>query len=158
MQRVVIGAAFDVSSLPFTISAWVNPVDFNDWRAIFSKRDAPSRSSMRFDVGLSQGSGQVYVYDGTLLTFAYAPPVQTWTHVTVVATSSDTKLYINGVLRKSIGAMKLGTKASANTVIGGTGEGKGGDNDPFKGMIDEVRVYNRALSAVEVQQVYAGAP
>jgi carbon monoxide dehydrogenase subunit G len=155
--RVVIGRNFDVSTLPFTLSAWINPVDFTDWRAIFSKRDSPSRLAMRFDIGLSQGNGQVYVNGATLLTFGYAPPTNTWTHITVVATSSNTKLYVNGVLRKSIGAMKLGTKASANTVIGGTGEGPGGDNDPFKGMIDEVRVYNRALSASEVQNAYAAS-
>jgi len=50
--------------------------------------------------------------------------------------------------------MNLGDSATANTVIGGTGEGSGGDNDPFKGMLDEIRVYNRALSASEVQLVF----
>jgi hypothetical protein len=63
-------------------------------------------------------------------------------------------LYFNGVLQETAGVVALGTSATANTAIGGTGEGPGGDNDPFKGMIDEVRVYDRALSASEVQELW----
>src|SRR5207253_3567227 len=37
--RLTIGRNFDVPGLPFTISAWVNPTDFNDYRTIFSKCD-----------------------------------------------------------------------------------------------------------------------
>jgi hypothetical protein len=80
-------------------------------------------------------------------TFNYAPPRNAWTHVAVVASTSDTKLYVNGALHQTLGRVTLGTDARANTVIGGTGEGIGGDNDPFRGTIDELRIYNRALSA-----------
>lgn len=44
---------------------------------------------------------------------------------------------------------------SRHTAIGSTGEGVGGDHDSFNGSIDDVRVYNRGLSASEIQQVYA---
>ena len=54
----------------------------------------------------------------------------------------------------TMAVMNLGDSATADTVIGGTGEGSGGDNDPFKGMLYEIRVYNRALSASEVQLVF----
>src|SRR5262249_25462156 len=135
---------------------WINPANFSDWRAIFSKRDQYSPSSMRFDIGLAQGSGQVYLTTAQdHVTFEYTPPMNAWTHIAVVATSTEPEVYVNGVLRQSLGPVRLGTSASANTVIGGTGEGIGGDNDPFNGIIDEVRVYNRVLSASEVQQVYA---
>jgi len=36
----------------------------------------------------------------------------------------------------TMAVMNLGDSATADTVIGGTGEGSGGDNDPFKGMLD----------------------
>ena len=153
--QVVIGRQFDVAGLPFTLTAWINPADFTDWRAIFSKRDSGSTANMRFDVGLNQGTGQIYVYTGQFLQFGYAPDKGTWTHIAIVASTTDTKLYMNGVLKQTLGVVKLGTSATANTVIGGTGEGAGGDNDPFKGMIDEVRVYNRVLSASEIQQVWS---
>ncbi|HYR88232.1 MAG TPA: LamG-like jellyroll fold domain-containing protein, partial [Terriglobia bacterium] len=149
-----IGTAFDVTGVPFTVSAWIKVIDFNDYRAIFSKRDGPSSSSKRFDVGMNRSSGTVYLQGTNNLTFPYSPPLNTWTHLAVVAGAADTRLYINGTLTSTIAAFTIGTRATANTVIGGTGEGPGGDNDPFKGTLDEVRVYNRALSASEILDLF----
>jgi len=149
--RVVLGRAINIPDPPLTISAWVNPTDYADYRAIVSKRDTLVASDMRLDVGLLQTTGQVYLWNGGLNSFSYAPPVNTWTHLAVVADTDSTRLYVNGALQETIGAIALGTNASANTVIGGTGEGPGGDNDPFKGKIDDLRIYNRALNAAEIQ-------
>src|SRR5207249_577177 len=55
--RVVVGRSLDVSSLPFSISGWVNPQDFTDYRAIFSKRDLNDATRMRFDWGLNLSNG-----------------------------------------------------------------------------------------------------
>jgi len=149
------GRNFNVAGVPYTVTAWVNPTDFADWRAILSKRDRYAASMMRFDVGLARGTGRVYTNSSrSYLMFSYAPPANTWTHLAIVASSSGTQLYVNGVLVQTMAVMNLGDSATANTVIGGTGEGSGGDNDPFKGMLDEIRVYNRALSASEVQLVF----
>src|SRR5262249_4839009 len=49
--RVVVGKDFTLS-LPFTLSAWVNPTDFNDYRGILSKRDSFAATKMQVDVGL----------------------------------------------------------------------------------------------------------
>src|SRR5207249_3149687 len=161
--RVTIGRNFDVA-VPFTISAWVNPANFADWRAIFSKRDRFDSSQpnlMRFDFGLSQNTGTVYIrLPASTVNFTYSPPTNTWTHLTVVASATDTKLYVNGLLTQTLGAFTLGTGNTANTAIGGNGVGLGGDNDPFNGMIDEVRVYNRPLTPSEIQDLYdvAGPP
>jgi Concanavalin A-like lectin/glucanases superfamily len=155
---VLIGKSFDVPDLPLTLTAWINPVDFNDWRAIFSKRDSYDYWDMRFDIGLSMDSGAVYLTTAQdTVTFDYTPPTNAWTHIAVVATRTNTRLYVNGQLVEESDPVRLGTSERANTAIGGTGEGVGGDNDPFSGIIDEVRIYNRALSASEVQQVYAYA-
>jgi hypothetical protein len=154
--HVVIGRHFDVPTLPFTLTAWINPANFTHWRAIFSKRDSYDPSLMRFDIGLTQGTGNVYLTTCTdTVTFNYAPPINTWTHIAVVATATETRLYVNGVLKQGgFGPVRLGTNALANTAIGGTGEGVGGDHDSFNGSIDEVRVYNRALSDSEIQLAY----
>jgi fibronectin type 3 domain-containing protein len=157
--RVVLGRTINIPDFPLTISAWINPIDYDDWRGIISKRDSPVASDMRLDIGLMEVSGRVYVFTGGqpyVFTggshaFLYAPPVNTWTHLALVADSSGTRLYVNGVLQETFEVIALGTDASANTVIGGTGEGSGGNNDPFKGKIDDLRIYNRALSAAEIQ-------
>jgi len=151
--RVVLGRTIDIPDLPFTISAWVNPTDYADWRAIVSKRDSPGGiDDMRLDLGLSVEEGQVYLYDGhSPIFFDYAVPVNGWTNLAVVADSSGTRLYVDGTLRDTIGPITMAYNNSANAVIGGNGEGPGGDNDPFKGKIDDLRIYNRALTQAEIQ-------
>ncbi len=156
--RVTIGRTFDVSGPSFTMSAWINPTDFTDWRSILSKRDGASApDQMRFELGLSLSTGKVFLLQPAApLNFTYAPPPGAWTHIALVASTTDTKLYVNGTLNETLGAFTLGTKANANAAIGATGEeGPSGDNDPFKGSIDEVRVYNRALSGSEIADIYS---
>jgi hypothetical protein len=151
---VVIGRNFD-AVVPLTLAAWINPTDYRDWRGIISKRDSFTASEMRWDWSLTVNSGLVYVVDNaTIRTFPYAPPTGVWTHLALVATAADTRLYVNGVLQSTIAPLQLGTDGNANVVIGGTGEGPGGDNDPFKGSIDEVRVYRQALSSSDVLAIY----
>src|SRR5262249_37693556 len=119
--RVTIGTKFDIN-VPFTFAAWVNPADYTDWRAIFSKRDSYANGQLRLDIGLQQSSGQVYVIGLNTLFFAYAPPTNTWTHLAVVASTTDTTLYVNGVFQQTLGRLNPGNNSGANTVIGGTGE------------------------------------
>jgi len=148
--KVVLGRTINIPNAPFTFSAWVNPASFADWRAIISKRDSPSSSRMRVDIGLSASSGRVYVAGANFRAFLYSPPLNAWTHLAVVVEAGGTKLYVNGVLRETIGAITLGTGTTANMAIGGTGEGTGGDNDPYKGLLDDLRLYDRAQTQAEI--------
>jgi chitodextrinase len=147
-DKVALPSSVDVAALPFTLEAWIRPTNFNPWHAIFSKRTSYSAAGMRFDVGLATGSGQVYVTTfSSTVTFNYAPPLNAWTHIAVVATASGTSLYVNGALQQSSGALTLGTGATAAVNIGRTGD----NDDPFAGGIDDLRLYKRALTLVEIQ-------
>jgi hypothetical protein len=76
-----------------------------------------------------------------------AVPQNTWTHLAATHDGATLRLYVNGVqaasqavtgtIRTSSGALSIG----GNAVWG----------EYFRGRLDEVRVYNRALSAAEVQ-------
>jgi hypothetical protein len=147
-DKVALPSTLDVAALPFTLESWISPTSRADWRGIFSKRDGYSASQMRFDVGLAVSSGSVFVTTyRSRVTFTYAPPLNSWTHIAIVAEVTGTKLYVNGVLRETRSAIALGTKATAAVAIGNTGD----NDDPFAGTIDDLRLYNRALSAAEVQ-------
>jgi hypothetical protein len=73
---------------------------------------------------------------------------QQWTHVvaTIDTTSAGT-LYVNGAVATS-SAVTTGTFAAMTPVIGAYGTAYWG------GSIDDVRIYNRALSADEVKRLY----
>jgi hypothetical protein len=145
---VSINNNFDISTLPFTISAWVNPTNYSDYRKVFSKRDSWSPDAMRVDLTLDISTGRVVLEQpASVLPFSYSPPVNTWTHIAVVARTDGTDLYVDGSLRETLAVFSLGTRPTAGVRIGRTGDGQ----DPFLGTIDDVRIYNRALSQSEVK-------
>ena len=73
-----------------------------------------------------------------------------WTYITSSYDGTTMKLYINGVLNNS-GSFGIALPASTN----GWYIGRRWDFvELLNGSIDDVRIYNRALSAAEVQQLY----
>jgi hypothetical protein len=83
-----------------------------------------------------------------------------WTHVLVVwHHSTDTAdFYINGRLNSSISDNTIVEKASgaADLEIANLRNNLSAGTYAFDGSIDDVRIYNRALTAAEVQALYAG--
>jgi len=75
-----------------------------------------------------------------------------WYHLAGVLKADRTvELYVNGVLDASGTIPTYATYPGATWYIGRNMEA---DNLPINGIIDEVRVYNRALSAEEIKQQY----
>jgi hypothetical protein len=78
-----------------------------------------------------------------------------WYHLVGVRdTSAGTlKLYVNGTLAGSTSSCVAPT-ATGNTVIGRAKYG-GNQVDFWRGAIDQVHVYDRALTDTEVTQLYS---
>ncbi len=77
-------------------------------------------------------------------------PVNTWWHLAATADGSSLKLYINGKLAASA-AGTLGPPNSAPIRLGIIDFY---EPLPFVGLIDEVSLYNRALTAEEIDSIY----
>lgn len=79
-----------------------------------------------------------------------ALPLNQWTHLLGVWDGATVLLYVNGVLQATTGvAGSIGYAAvSQNAYIGRYA------TDNFPGLIDDVRVYNRALTAQDVYMLY----
>jgi len=145
---VSISNTLDISALPFTVSAWINPANYNDYRNIVGKRDTWNATDMRFNLVLGIGDGHVmFQQPSTDFNFTYAPPPNSWTHLAVVADAAGTRLYADGILQQTLGVFTLGNDATAQWRIGMNADGP----DPFLGKIDDLRMYNRALTQTEVQ-------
>lgn len=79
-----------------------------------------------------------------------------WNHVVVSLEGVNFKTYINGQLASSSAAVQFPTAVSGsikNAHIGVTWQNPT-LSSYWKGAVDDVRIYNRALSADEVAQVY----
>jgi hypothetical protein len=138
----------------FTIAAWANltTADTNG-SEIISLGD---RVYLRLD---EAGVAKIAFYNGSsFVTASYAVAyVDTgWHHFAgVFSNSGDTlKLYVDGVQVASTSTTSNVSYfgAGSNTVIGR--HGNSGTNNDFTGSIDDVQVYNRALSASEVAELY----
>lgn len=88
--------------------------------------------------------------NGTLVSV----PDATWTHVVCTYDGSFLNTYINGLFISKIAASgNIAYDSSGLFGIGAYAAGSSGWNF-YKGNIDDVRVYNRALSANEISQLY----
>lgn len=73
-----------------------------------------------------------------------------WRHVVITMDGSEARLYINGVLDDTDSYAQLIDQPPGLMIMGRhTSGGK-----YYKGLMDDVRIYNRALSAEEVQRLY----
>ena len=83
-------------------------------------------------------------------------PVRQWHHVAITFSGGTTKFYIDGALdsEKDFGASSFNTTSDGIKI--GDREYTGDEADDFKGEMDEVRLYDRALTEEEVQELYDG--
>ncbi len=133
-----------------TISAWVYPTAVQTgWTTVIVKEQPGStpyylyaNSTTNFPAGgiIAGGFERTVLGKSTL-------PINTWTHIATSYDGATQKFYMNGVLissRAQTGAIATSTGALR---IGGNGVW----GEYFKGMIDNVRVYNRALTNSDIQ-------
>jgi hypothetical protein len=84
--------------------------------------------------------------------------VDEWIHAACWWDGTDMKIYKNGEEAGSLA--KGGTSVALDPTIQGAigNQPIGAENRPFEGIIDDVRIYTKALSVEELQQVMAGPP
>jgi hypothetical protein len=82
-----------------------------------------------------------------------------WTHVTGTYDGSDVRLYIDGAEVFSVSQSGVFSSDTTPVLIGGaTNNGEVSYIEFFHGIIDEVRIYDRALSPAEVSALYNSFP
>jgi hypothetical protein len=81
--------------------------------------------------------------------------LNTWYHVAGVynATAQTLDIYVNGVLDNGVLTNAIPSVQTVPNINVNIGRRTGGSGYYFKGLIDEVAVYNRALSAAEIQSL-----
>ncbi len=85
-----------------------------------------------------------YKCDGGLI------PLNKWTHILLTYDGETLKGYFNG----EFVCQNTGPSGSLSMTESTTIGSRDGDSEPFPGLIDEVRIYNRSLSAEEIKASY----
>jgi hypothetical protein len=159
---VLIGqpAALNLTS-SFTVAAWVKATDVTiDHQQILSKGYNGSVTQWDFKIAQTDGMVQFSTYTGTVQGVVSVGRLtnNTWTHLVGVYNGTTWFLYWNGAFDNSQAA--VAPQASGKDVVMGGLHNNTAYNQLWKGVLDEVRIYNRALTEPDAAALhaYTGAP
>ena len=144
------------ASSPSTLDAWIFPTSFPPVEGIpDAARAVPVTAAMDGYYALQYFDAneffRAHVHTGVNWIYADAPfslALDTWTHVAQTWDGTTLKIYVNGQLIGS-GARSGPPYTDRGHLFIGTIHGH-----LFAGRIDEVSIYNRALSADEIKAIY----
>ena len=148
---------------PFTLSAWVNSVDVNNNQIINNE----NTSYVGYQLSIGVNSHLTFIFRNQqfpsvqrilITTSAGTVSAGEWHYVVATydgsTNASGAKLYINGELKTT----SIVSDTLAGDPISGLktwiGYRRGSSRGPFNGNIAVVKIYNKELSASEVEQNY----
>lgn len=135
----------------FTMAGWIYPTATSDRMSLFGQNDI-------FEFGFGNSSTIIcYTPKGEVSWGFETGFLNSWHHITCLATSSQLIMYVDGqnVASTNINAGSFG--ASGDVFSIGAGSMDGGTQGPFSGYIDDVRVYSRGLSESEMGSLGTGS-
>lgn len=161
-------ANLQIANQAFTMMAWVNastvPASASSYGIM--RKYATSGNQRQYALLLTGTGSSQFKFATYLSTSGTAATVNmssttttyvgsTWYHAAVVYNGTDVRIYVNGSLDCTPASMtgnlydgtapfRIGTETNSSETV----------TNLFYGLIDEVAVFNRALSASEVQDIY----
>lgn len=129
----------------FSLEAWINPVENLGTNQTIIAKSTALAYSMRLTV-----TGKILIATGgtSRMVSKTVVPKNTWTHIagTYSSITNNFFIYINGVFDSSaIVAGAIPPLSNDSLYIGNVS-----GTTPFKGYIDEIRIWNKPLSSLEV--------
>jgi serine/threonine protein kinase len=151
--------ALNLTSSQVTIGGWINPrtsgpsiyfgkteFGLNDYVLLFSR-------GLHGLIRAGENEAVVFGYsDFPSNTTLFVPPLNQWTHIALTYDGTWIKLYANG---KTVGQeSKTGNINGDGTPFNIGGRANDNGIGKFNGLIDEVEVFDRALSLKEIQGIF----
>ena len=142
------------SSIWFNIKEWDK--NSNSWASLISKSTSPSFCNYRISINTEFVS---FIYGGKDYYIKYDPSIikwNVWNHIIVIMENKSLNIYINN--------LRLTNNATFESFSDGEnmdlefGRDQPGATDYFNGKLDDIAIYNRALSEQEIKQLYNGCP
>ncbi|MDE1975232.1 MAG: peptidoglycan-binding protein [Patescibacteria group bacterium] len=155
-------STLNVGSGSFTVSTWIKTsyTSVTD-KAIVAKRNNSANTESGYSIKIVNGKADFYFGDGTngrSDNSSINVADQGWHLLTmVIDRSSNLKIgYVDGSVQVSHDISTIGAQTNTDALcIGSTCYNvDSGQSRYFPGSIDDVRIYNRALSAPEVSSIY----
>ncbi|MDA7804285.1 T9SS type A sorting domain-containing protein [Crocinitomix sp.] len=139
-----------------TVSCWVlnqrNPGD-GEWKGIVTTQPDNTKgfllqdnTGMIYQWAVSNGGGYSYLYNTSPITG------DDWMHLVAVIEPGSMHIYVNGILENTIaiGSYVLESDADLNF-------GSRYASEYYKGKLDDIGIWNRVLTACEINQLYTAS-
>ncbi len=153
-DHVMIGNKFAFSGLaPFTLEAWIKHDGGTNTGGILSKSDETGGMNRRgylmflhpsfvgVERSITDGAAQT-------ATTSMLPARGTWAHIVATFDGTLLTMYRDAIAVVVVGGTPISVPATlGDFVIGARG---GGTQERFKGAVDEVAIYDRALTGVQI--------
>ncbi|MDA1168906.1 MAG: fibronectin type III domain-containing protein [bacterium] len=145
----------------FAISVWINTSTFSAgpafYRRIFMLDGPTGNVAGNFQIILDIPTGNAYFWDGTLSNIGTINVSNgAWHHIVATREGTSLKGYVDAVLDSGL-ASTYSTSVTANS---GSPRGRlasySGTDGMFLGLIDDVRIYNTALTQAQITKLAAG--
>ena len=140
-----------------TVSMWFNMGDNVDHQSLFLRQGSDFTKTW---ILAMDGTNEIRCYNENGAYSNVTAPTSlynAWQQLTAVFTDSMISTYINGVL---IAEENIGLPLSWSSepiILGGT-EGTGNNPYPYLGSLDDVGIWNLALTPAEITSLYTGEP
>lgn len=157
-QRLTVpdNDSFDFGTGNFTLALWINMDDpgAGQHDTIYCKGNPETASQWCFQVLGAGITSQVLNFRSGATSIASSASqitTSTWTHVAVRRSGTSIQMYINGVANGSAGVSAVNLTNTQDISIGYRNAGY---NGYFAGLMDDVRIYDIALTNNEIKNLY----
>jgi hypothetical protein len=149
----------------FTIAAWIYIDDDSlaDWRTILS-REIDATDNETFNLTVVRGHIKILTASSPTNMTAYAysatspqlAPKNRWLHVAATLGGGFLRVYEDGVETNNTGYDHPLPASNAPLYIGTNKNTAASGNEPFAGLIDDLLLWNVALTAAQIRDLAAG--
>ena len=145
--------SLDISGSALTLSMWINPATITGDSVVLGKFWNAGMTSPYYQYALELSGGRPHLYIGTATGLAGAVmdsalALNQWSHLAVVFNGTQAQFYVNGTLGRHQAAHRDPHRARPADC----------ESAPmpirwqfYRGALDNLRIYNRTLTALEIQ-------
>ncbi|MBS2099619.1 cadherin-like beta sandwich domain-containing protein, partial [Carboxylicivirga linearis] len=143
-------SGLNITTLPYTIEMWIKPdgTQIDNTGIIYHR--GTGNTGIQYSSSW-QGSGKLRFMTnigGDYGVVSDNVTTDTWHHIAVTLTSTSRTIYLDGVEYKQDGSYSTYDFSTGNMYLGWD---SGAENRAFKGLIDEVRIWNTERTAQELE-------
>ena len=145
----------NINTGAFTAEAWIRPSDTTSRTIIGRWQGSDTVPAGQWLLGTQEAS-----INSSTTPFTSPVPSRlqsdAWVHYALIVQNNKMTVYINGTAMletvTELSDLYTGTFPNDQLIIGGFKNGTGTKPAPFKGLIDEVRIWNRALDSKTIRE------